>query len=150
FTQEQMADESRGSEFSRSIGRLAAGATLEQLHAQMDAIVRSNKDRFAGISERGAAYSEFLERSGFTGRAQSWREFLVGDVRVTQLLLQGVVQFVLLIACANVANLMHARILGRCRELAVRSAVGAERARVERQLVLEGVLLGLAGVLAGL
>jgi predicted permease len=150
FTQEQMSDESRGQEFSMSIGRLAPGASIEQLNAQMDAIVQSNKDRFVAASERGAGYVDFLERSGFTGRALSWRDFLVGDVQTTLLVLQGVVLFVLLIACANVANLMLARVLGRARELAMRSAVGAERSRVARQLVLEGVLLGLAGGVLGL
>lgn len=150
FTKEQMSDESRGNEFSMSIGRLARGATIEQLNAQMDSIVQSNKDRFVGLSERGAGYADFLERSGFSGRAQSWRDYLVGDVQVTLLVLQGVVVFVLLIACANVANLMLSRVLGRARELAMRSAVGAERARVSRQLVLEGVLLGLGGGVLGL
>jgi predicted permease len=150
FTPDQMSDESRGQEFSQSIGRLAPGATVEQLNAQLDSIVQSNKDRFVGISERAANYVDFLERSGFTGRAQSWRDYLVGDVQTTLLVLQGVVVFVLLIACANVANLMLSRVLGRARELAMRSAVGAERTRVARQLVLEGVLLGLAGGLLGL
>lgn len=150
FTPEQMSDEERGREFSGSIGRLKPGATVAQLNAQMDAIVQSNKDRFAGISGDAAGFVDFMERSGFTGRAQSFREYLVGDVRTTLLVLQGVVVFVLLIACANVANLMLARVLGRARELAVRTAVGAERRRVSRQLVFEGVLLGLAGGAIGL
>ena len=150
FTPEQRSDEGRGNEFSMSIGRLAPGATIERLNAQMDAIVQSNKDRFIGVSERAAGYVDFLERTGFTGRAQSWRDFLVGDVRVTLLVLQGVVVFVLLIACANVANLMLTRVLGRAREMATRAAVGADRARVARQLVLEGVLLGLGGGVVGL
>jgi predicted permease len=150
FTAEQMSDESRGQEFSMSIGRLAPNATIEQLNAQMDSIVQSNKDRFVGLSERAAGYIDFLERSGFTGRAVAFRDYLVGDVQTTLLVLQGVVVFVLLIACANVANLMLARVLGRARELAMRSAVGAERTRVARQLVLEGVLLGLAAGVLGL
>jgi predicted permease len=150
FTPEQRSDEERGNEFSMSIGRLAPGATIERLNAQMDAIVQSNKDRFIGASARAAGYVDFLERTGFTGRAQSWRDFLVGDVRVTLLVLQGVVVFVLLIACANVANLMLTRVLGRAREMATRAAVGADRARVARQLVLEGVLLGLGGGVVGL
>jgi predicted permease len=150
FTPEQMSDASRGFEFSTSVGRLKPGATIEQLNAQMDAIVQSNKDRFVGDSGRGPNYVDFIERSGFTGRAQSWREYLVGDVRVTLLVLQGVVVFVLLIGCANVANLMLTRVLGRARELAVRAAVGAERIRVARQLVFEGVLLGLGGGALGL
>jgi len=151
FTPEQVSDQSRGHEFSASIGRLKPGATIEQLNAQMDAIVRSNRDRFvASGAAQGTEYAEALERIGFTGRAQSWREFLVGDVSGTLLVLQGVVVLVLLIACANVANLMLARVLARARELAVRTAVGAERRRVSRQLVLEGVLLGLGGGLLGL
>jgi predicted permease len=150
FTAEQMSDESRGHEFSASIGRLSPNATIEQLNAQMDSIVQSNKDRFVGVSERVAAYVDFLERSGFTGRAVTFRDYLVGDVQTTLLVLQGVVVFVLLIACSNVANLMLARVLGRARELAMRSAVGAERTRVARQLVLEGVLLGLIGGVLGL
>ncbi|HEX2139632.1 MAG TPA: ABC transporter permease [Woeseiaceae bacterium] len=150
FTPEMVSDESRGWEFSTSIGRLKPGATIAQLDAQMDAIVQSNKDRFVGASERAADYAEFLERTGFTGRAQTWREYQVGDVRLTLLVLQGVVVFVLLIACANVANLMLARVLGRAKELAVRAAVGAERLRVSRQLVFEGVLLGLGGGFVGL
>ncbi|HET6630164.1 MAG TPA: ABC transporter permease [Woeseiaceae bacterium] len=150
FTPEQMSDEERGHEFSGSIGRLKPGATVAQLNAQMDAIVQSNKDRFVGISEEAAGFVDFMERSGFTGRAQSFREYLVGDVRTTLLVLQGVVIFVLLIACANVANLMLARVLGRARELAMRAAVGAERHRVSRQLVFEGVLLGLGGGAIGL
>ena len=150
FTPQQMSDESRGVEFSMSVGRLKPGATVAQLDAQLDAIVRSNRDRFVAAGGQGAGYADFLESSGFTGRTQSWREYLVGDLRVTLLVLQGVVVFVLLIACANVANLTLARVLGRVRELAVRAAVGAERARVARQLVLEGVLLGLGGGLLGL
>src|SRR5690606_27267142 len=96
FTAEQMSDESRGTEFSASVGRLMPGATIAQLNAQMDAIIQSNRDRFVGISPRGAAYADFLEQSGFTGRAESFRSYLVGDVRLTLLVLQAVVFFVLL------------------------------------------------------
>lgn len=150
FTPEQMSDESRGSEFSMSIGRLKQGATIAQLNAQMDAIVESGKDRLVGVSARAADFVEFLERSGFTGRAQPWREYLIGDLGTTLLVLQGVVLLVLLIACANVANLMLARVLGRARELAMRAAVGAGRVRVGRQLIFEGVLVGLGGGVLGL
>lgn len=150
FTPELTADEGRGREFSSSIGRLKSGATIEQLDAQMHAIVLANRDRFASLGERGAGYADFLERAGFTGRAQSFREHLVGDMRGTLLILQAVVVFVLLIACANVANLMLARVLGRMRELAMRAAVGARPGRVARQLILEGVLLGVAGGVVGL
>ena len=150
FTPELAADEGRGREFSSSIGRLKPGATIAQLNAQMDAIVLANRDRFAALGERGVGYAEFLERAGFTGRAQTFREYLVGDMRTTLIMLQAVVIFVLLIACANVANLMLARVLGRMRELAMRAAVGAKQSRVARQLVLEGVLLGIGGGIVGL
>jgi predicted permease len=149
FTPAQKSDEERGHEFSESVGRLKPGATLSELNAQMDAIVQHNIERAAG-SERGQRWKSFIDSSGFTGRAKSLRDSLVGELKPVLLLLQAVVAFVLLIACANVANLMLTRISARQKELSVRTALGAGRARLARQLLVESLLLALAGGIAGL
>ena len=149
FTDDQRSDNERGNEFSNSIGRLKPGATVEQLNAQMDAIVRRNLDRVAG-TEQGTQAAAFFERSGFTGRARPLRAQWLDNLPQTLTLLQGVVAFVLLIACANVANLQLARLSGRGRELAVRAAMGAGIGRIARMLLTEAILLALAGGLFGL
>jgi predicted permease len=147
FTPKQMSDDERGREFSESIGRLKPAATLAELDAQMDAIVHANAER---IATSGPDIKKFLASSGFTGRAKSLRDALVGELKPALLLLQAVVAFVLLIACANVANLMLTRISARQKELSVRTALGAGRGRLARQLLTESLLLAIAGGAVGL
>ncbi|HEX6833825.1 MAG TPA: ADOP family duplicated permease [Rudaea sp.] len=149
FTEAQRGDKQRGHEFSSMVARLKPGATSAQLDAQLDAIVRRNVERLSTTAE-GADFGRFYETSGFTGRSRSLRTLLVGDLRPTLWLLQALVLCVLLIACANVANLMLTRLSARQKELSVRAALGAGRARIARQLLVESLLLSLLGGLAGI
>jgi len=151
FTDLQKTDRERGNEFSSSLGRLKPGATLEQANAQFDAIVRENADRIGASGQDGAAdFASFLKNGNFTGKARNYHEYLVGNLKETLLLLQAAVALVLLIAAANVANLMLTRVIGRQRELAVRTALGADRWRLARQLLTEALVLALAGAAAGI
>jgi putative ABC transport system permease protein len=143
FTPQQTSDQGRGNEFSQMIARLRPGASIEQFNAQMATIVDRNLER---LPQRQA----FARTSGFGGYAIDIREQLVGDARAPLYALQGVVLAVLLIACANVANLLLMRATGRYRELAIRATLGAGRWRLVRQMITEGVVLSLAGAVGGL
>lgn len=144
ITPEQRVDTERGNEYSFSIGRLAPGATIAGLNSELDAIVKRNMTRMP------AEYRAFYEQSGFTGIARDLREFVVGDIGQTLWTLQLSTLLVLLIACANVANLLLAQNIARSREFAVRSAIGAVRAHLIRQTLVETVVAALMGGALGL
>jgi predicted permease len=129
--------------YSEGVGRMRAGATLDGLNAELDSLA-------PGIAERSPDLAGFAERAGYTIRAEPLRDYVLGDLRERLVVLQGLVLAVLLIACANVANLQLARLSARRKELAVRAALGAGTRQLARLLLLESLLLGLAGACAGL
>jgi predicted permease len=123
------------------IARLAPGATLEEANAELAAIAART------TAAHGA---EFAEYEGWRLTATPWAEALMRDVRPAARLLIGAVGLVLLIACANLSNLLLARSSTRQREMAVRLALGAARSRIARHLLAEVALLAIAGLGAGL
>ena len=123
------------------LARIAPGATLEDVNVELETL--------AGRIE-AAHGGEFQEYAGWRLEARTWTDINVRSFRPMFLMLLGAVGFVLLLVCANVANLLVARSARRRRELAVRRALGAGRLRLVRQLLAESVLLGLAGGAAGI
>jgi putative ABC transport system permease protein len=118
----------------QGVGRLKPGVTLEQAQADIATVASGLAKEFPQSNTGRTVYLEPLH------------EVLVGrELRTTSILFLGVVGFVLLICCANVANLLLARATARARELAIRSAIGARRGRVIRQLLTESLVLAVIG-----
>jgi predicted permease len=127
----------------QGIGRLRRDATLDSLNTQLDFLARASLQRLPQLAP-------FAEASGYTVRAREFRDYGVGDLEQRLLALQVLVLAVLLIACANVANLQLSRMVGRRKELAVRAALGAGMRRLAKLVVIESVGLALVGAIAGL
>jgi predicted permease len=124
--------------YFQAAGRLKPGVTLDEAKAQLKLAYAEFKRRYP------------LEDSDSSFSAKPLKDAVVGNVRKSLLILIGAVSFVLLIACANVANLLMVRAAGRKREFAIRAAMGARRIRMIQQLLTESILLALAGGALGL
>jgi putative ABC transport system permease protein len=135
---EDFTTKQRGAWYLQAIGRTRPGVSVEQVRAEIATIGK----------QLARQYPDANEGVDFT--AMSLHEAMVGDVRKAFWVLLGAVGFVLLIACVNVANLLLARAASRENEIAVRTALGANRGRLVRQLLTESLILGLAGGAIGL
>jgi len=131
-------EKNRGNHFAYGIGRLRPGVTIEAARSEIETI--------AAAIEREHPQTN----NGFEGAVKPWREALLEDAGDLLWLLLGAVGFVLLIACANVANLLLTAGASRADEMAIRSAIGASRASLVRQMLVESLLLASLGGALGL
>jgi len=129
---------SRNAHFMEAVGRLAPGVSLDQTNRELAALAGRLGEEFTASNKDWRAQAVGLQ------------DEIVGDFSQAVVVLFCAVSLLLLLACANVANLMLARATSRDRELAIRAAIGASRGRLFRQFLTESLLLGLAGSVAGL
>ena len=139
FSPDDLDESARGSHYLNVIGRLKAGVTAESATQDMVAVTRILAEQYPGPNAL------------MSGTVAPLQEFMVGDADKALYAMLGAVGFVLLIACANVANLLLVRAAGREAEMAVRGALGAGRWRIARQLITESLLLsGIGGALGAI
>ena len=128
-------NQSRSSHNYDAVGRLKDSVTVEQANAEISAIGRR-------IRDAASDQNDYLLKDA---KVVPLQDSMTGEVRPALLVLLGALGFLLLVACANIANLLLAQASGRERELAIRSALGAERGRLFRQFLTETSLLALLG-----
>ena len=133
-----MAENRRDGHYLDVVARLKPGVTRHAAHAEVATMAADLEKRYPDTN------------AGIGGRVDEFREMIVGDMRPILALLMSAVGFVLLIACANVANLMLARGAGRQREVALRFALGATRGRIVRQFLTESLIVSMMGGMLGL
>ena len=141
FDADDLSENNRGSHYLSIIARIKPGLTLEQTNSDLAAIAQTLQTEHPGFYEAD---------SGWTVAAFRLQEELVGEARQPLLMSLAVVAFVLLIACANMANLLLGRAASRRREVAIRIALGASRWQLIRQLLMESLLLSVAGGVVGI
>ena len=118
------------------VARMRSNSSVEQVNAALANLARQNEQDFIGTNQEYAGRQIFV---------QPFADFYLGPVRRALFILLGAVALVLLIACANIANLLLAKSMSRSHEIAIRNAMGASRARIIRQMFVESAVLGLLG-----